>query len=636
MDIPCSCAVTRMIRNALLPLCLLVLATLIASCTALAPADNASLSTQTPTASESASLAVPLNAPESLSPSSSESLPSDDAAEALSTNNKATQRPALPSVLQQTAPAAPLPRIPTDTLYALLAAEIAGSRSNYEVALTHYAEQARTQRDPQLAERATLIARYVDNKPLAYEMATLWHQLAPQHIPALANAALASLYQGHLLEAFGYSEKLLALNEPTLFQMIAANAEKNTAVDRPALLDAFNSVLKTHPHDEQLLVGAALLYEQERRYEEALTASQHALNAHPTSFAAAVLEANLLHQLMRTPEAVEKMRLLVERAPDNIPLRQQFAFMLIKTNIADAKEQLQWLSDKGSKDGYVLLLLGQIAVSENNEERAIDYYEQLVDSNQHRQTAHFELGKLYQARGNTTDAIIHFLQVNDNDLYLSAANRLLALFLFEQDIESADEHMERLYKRLPEHKAALYAIYGQALVEGQQLAHAITLFDTALSEFPNDIELRYSRGMLFYHIDRLTDAERDFKAALALEPTHVATLNSLGYMLAEKTERFEEAHQLLTRALALSPDDAAIIDSMGWLLYRQGTVQEALTYLQRAYTLAPLADIAAHLGEVLWIVGREQDALTIWREGLSRHPEASVILNTIKRLDADS
>ena len=92
-----------------------------------------------------------------------------------------------------------------------------------------------------------------------------------------------------------------------------------------------------------------------------------------------------------------------------------------------------------------------------------------------------------------------------------------------------------------------------------------------------------------------------------------------------------EAEQLIVKALQLSPDDPFIIDSMGWVLYRKGDNTGALTHLQRAFSIRPDPEIAAHLGEVLWVAGRRDEAKKTWQEAAKAHPGNEVLAEVIKR-----
>jgi tetratricopeptide (TPR) repeat protein len=133
--------------------------------------------------------------------------------------------------------------------------------------------------------------------------------------------------------------------------------------------------------------------------------------------------------------------------------------------------------------------------------------------------------------------------------------------------------------------------------------------------------------------DRLDVLERDLQAIIEDDPDHADALNALGYTLADQTDRYQEALGYIERALALKPDNAAILDSMGWVLFRLGRNEEALEYLRRALDAGFDGEIAAHLGEVLWVTGDRKAAREVWQEALERDPDNEFVLETMERLD---
>ena len=131
--------------------------------------------------------------------------------------------------------------------------------------------------------------------------------------------------------------------------------------------------------------------------------------------------------------------------------------------------------------------------------------------------------------------------------------------------------------------------------------------------------------------ERVAEAERDLRAYLKLKPKSAQGLNALGYILANRTNRIREARELVSRALKLDPDNPMILDSMGWVEYRSGKLEAALRYLQRAHHLMPDPEIAAHLGEVLWKMGREAEARELWARSLEANPDSDIIRRTQQR-----
>lgn len=529
----------------------------------------------------------------------------------------------------------PARAFPTETLYSLLAAEIAGSRAQYDVALSNYAQQARETRDPQIAERATMIARYMNNNPLALEMARIWVDSAPHNKDALANTTMAYMQAGQLRDAFSYSRRLMTEGGEPLFQNIAAYAASLDDSNRSQLLNDYAGLLQHHPQNEQLMVGTGILLQQQGKYDEAMNITQQTLKLHPRSIPAAILEANLLHQLKRDQEAITKMAGLLEFYPDNTSLRQQYARILTHHDLALAQEQFQILVKQRPGDGDMLLSLGIIALERKDSVTAKQAFEELLDKDQHLSTAHYYLGRIAEAREDWPEAIINYLQVDSGNDFLSATLSLLGIFVRQEDFLSAQQHMNRIRLRFPDQSEALYVLHSQTLVKYNHTGEADKVLNEGLLNFPNSTRLLFARAMLNHQRNQWTATERDLRQILKLDADNVSALNSLGYLLADRTQHYDEAQKLLEKALRLKPDDPAILDSMGWLLYRQGKYPEALSQLRSAFSLGPNPEIAAHLGEILWMVGDKTEARRIWQEGIKLAPNDPVIPKTLQRLKAD-
>lgn len=536
-----------------------------------------------------------------------------------------------PEILIQT-PAKPFP---TETLYSLLAAEIAGSRAQYDLALSNYVQQARETRDPQIAERATMIARYLGNNAVAMEMAQIWVKAAPHSKDALANTTMAYMQAGQLREAFEFSRRLMDEGGEPLFQNIAANAASLGDIPRALLLNDFVTQLQSHPEDEQLMVGTGILLQQQGKYDEAMNLTHQALRVHPRSIPAAILEANLLHQLKRDQEAIAKMASLLEFYPENTSLRQQYARILAHHDMELAQEQFTILTRQLPGNGDLLLSLGIIALERKDVETARNAFEELLDRDLHISTAHYYLGRMAEARNDQPEAIIHYLQVESGNDFLSATINLLDIFVRQEDFLSAQQHTNRLRLRFPDQSEALYVLHGQTLVKHNYLLEADVVLSEGLTSFATSTRLLFARAMLNNQRKRIAATERDLRQILKQQPDNIAALNSLGYILADRTQRFDEARKLLEKALSLKPDDAAIMDSMGWLHYRTGKYPEALTYLRNAYTAEPNAEIGAHLGEILWMLGDKDEARRVWQEAIKLTPSDPVILETLNRLKVD-
>lgn len=531
----------------------------------------------------------------------------------------------------------PKPQRPfsSETLYALLAAELAGSRERFDIALANYVQQAHKTRDPNVAARATHIARFLNAEKAALDAALLWVDIVPDDAEAQLNAALALMQNGRLQEAFDLSRKLQSRGEQTLFQNIAASAAQSTDTQREQLLESYRLLLKEHPENEELLIGAGLLLQQQDKPREALDYAREALSLNQNSTAALILDATLMHQLGRSDEAIERLGTGLESQPDNLRLRLQYARLLAQQDLSGAQEQFEILVQQAPSDPDLLLSLGIVAMERGDTETARTSFEALLDVGEHVSRAHYYLGQLAEREENPDQALLHYLQVQPGQDFLSATVKLLDIFIGQEDLESAAEHMNRLRHRFPDQAPGLYLLQAQRLIQHDYLTRAEALLNEALDAHPTHSDLRYSRAMLYDQRDNFEATERDLRAILKYDPNNATALNALGYILAERGERLEEAEQLIRQALELAPHEAAILDSMGWVLYRQGKPEQALGYLERAMRAYPDQEIAAHLGEVLWVLGARDKAREVWRQGLKQDPASELIPATKARLGVD-
>lgn len=172
----------------------------------------------------------------------------------------------------------------------------------------------------------------------------------------------------------------------------------------------------------------------------------------------------------------------------------------------------------------------------------------------------------------------------------------------------------------------------QLLRDMQQVEAAYDVLAEASKRFADDPDLLYDQAMLAERLKRWADSERLLRRVIEIKADHPHAYNALGYSLADRGQRLDEARTLINKALELRPGDPFITDSLGWLEFRAGRHDEALKWLRQAYLSRPDAEIAAHLGEVLWVNNQRDEALRIWREGMKQDAENSTLAETLKRL----
>ena len=176
-----------------------------------------------------------------------------------------------------------------------------------------------------------------------------------------------------------------------------------------------------------------------------------------------------------------------------------------------------------------------------------------------------------------------------------------------------------------------YQAEAQILQEAGNPEAAFQVLSDGLKLLPEDVSLRYSRALVAVGLGRLELAESDLRKIISVQPNNAAALNALGYTLADLTDRYEEAEELILLAYELQPDDASIIDSMGWIAYRLGRLAEAESYLREAWKIMRNAEVAAHLGEVLWVRGQKAEARSTWQLGIQMEGDNEILRKTMQR-----
>ncbi len=166
----------------------------------------------------------------------------------------------------------------------------------------------------------------------------------------------------------------------------------------------------------------------------------------------------------------------------------------------------------------------------------------------------------------------------------------------------------------------------------QQAQQAYTTLEQALAQASDDPDLLTEQSLVLEKLRRFDDMEAVLRKLMRLRPQDAHAYNALGYSLADRSIRLDEAQTLILKAVELAPDDPFIQDSLGWVAFRMGRLDEALRVLRAAYQARPDAEIAAHLGEVLWSLERRSEAASIWREGLLLKSDNETLIETMKRL----
>ena len=519
-----------------------------------------------------------------------------------------------------------------ETLYSLLSAELAGQRNRLDIALDNYVTQAINTQDPGISERAFRIAEYLGADQAALDTSLIWARNAPDDLEAQRAAAIQLARNGHYDESMVYMEKVLQAKGDTHFDFLALSAIETDADTRAGLQKSFDSLLVKHPDNGQLIFGKALLMQQDGDAEGALKL----LKENPPQngeVAPILLRARLLQSLNRGDEALPLLQKSIRQYPDDKRLGLTYARTLVEQNrMGEAKVQFANLVQQYPEDDELRFSLALVCLEGKAWDEAEGYLEELIERDSHVDSAHLNLGRIAEERNDPETALTQYALVGPGNDYLPAQLRQADILISHGRGAEASKKLAAARDAQPDFAIQLYLIEAETLSANNQTDRAWNVLQQALKQYPDDMNLLYSRAMLAEKRNNLEQMERDLRAIIKREPDNAMALNALGYTLSDRTTRYAEAKALIQQAYDLNPDDPAVLDSLGWVNFRLGNLDEAERLLRQALERFPDQEVAAHLGEVLWANGKQREAKKIWGTFLKENPDSPTLRKTILRL----
>ena len=520
------------------------------------------------------------------------------------------------------------------TLYDFLLGEIALQRGDLPLAAKTYLELARRTRDPRVARRAVEVANQARQPELALEAARTWHELEPASAHALQVLAATLVGAKRVDEAEPYLEKLFAaegVSRENAFMQVNRLLSGNT--DKAANLRVIRRLAAKHPqlaHAHFAVAQAAAVAGDD---DAALAAVREAQALRPDWELAALLEAQVLQK--RSPaEAAKRLRQFVEKNPNSREARLNYARMLaLDKRFAEARQQFEAVAEANPANPDVIYAVGLLAYQLKDYPAAETYMKRVLGLGyRDPEGVRYLLGQIAEEQKLWPQAIKWYESIDSGDHVLPARMRTASAIAKQGKLDEARAFLKRVAAEHPEEAVQLTVAEAQILRDANRHRDAFELLSQALDKEPEQPDLLYDLALTAEKLERFDLLETHLRNLIRIRPDHAHAYNALGYSFADRNMRLPEARKLIEKALELSPEDYFIIDSLGWVLYREGDLKGAARELRRAYSGRPDAEIGAHLGEVLWMLGERDEARRIWDESLKSGPANETLLKTIKRL----
>jgi len=518
-------------------------------------------------------------------------------------------------------------------LYDVLLGEIAGQRGLLDVSGASYLEAARNSDDPRIAERALKISVYAKQPKLALEAARRWVALAPDNLEArqsLAVLALRTQHQDEALEQFQYLLEHSGGDDADPYQSMLALLAREPDTQRA--LKVMAQLVAMRPDDADAHFAYARLAVHAEDWPVAEQEVNRSLLLKPDWTQALILQAQINLKQGQGDIARQQLESALARKPDDVDLRLAYARLLVDLDDFDgARGEYRKLIKLQPDNGPVVYSLALLSLEANRLDDARELFEKLLDLDYQTQQAYYYLGAIAEEQKKPERAMHWYGEIKEGEHWTEVQIRMARLEAQAGKVNAARERLRKVRLAHPGEAQRMFLVEGEILSQIDWNEEAFKLYSEYLENQPDDIEILYARALVAERLDRLDQAEQDFKKVLEIDPDNARALNALGYTLADRTDRYQEALGYIQRAMAQTPDDPAVIDSMGWVMYRLGRLQEAREYLQKAYDMTKDSEIAAHLGEVLWKMGKRDEAKALWASARKATPGDPVLEETVRR-----
>ncbi len=533
--------------------------------------------------------------------------------------------------------------------YQLLVGEMELRTGQAGVAYQVLLDAARRTQDEELFKRVINIALQARAGDQALVAAKAWSDAAPSSIPARQMTVQLLALLNRPAEVVEPLRALLELTPPDQrgFLLAALPRTFQRASDPQKVYSVLEPLLTTaaaqpQTHD-MALVAQARLAQAAGDSATALTLTRSLAASSPDLDDAMQLALDLMPT---QPEAEALITARLQAKPDNNNLRLAYGRALARAQRpADAAKAFKTVTETAPEMVQAWFALGTLELDLRHAEAAEtalnEYLKRLPDTPadgddslivEARQQAWLMLSQAAEMRGDFKGAQAWLQKVDNPARKIESLFRQASLLARQGKLEQARKMLQIQLGDSDEDARSKLLAESQLLRDAKQWKAAHDVLQRANERFPEDVDLMYEQSMMSEKLDALDDMETLLKKVIDLRPDYANAYNALGYSLADRGVRLEESRTLIAKALSFAPKEPFFIDSMGWVEFRMGNKTEALRLLREAYQARPDTEIAAHLGEVLWTNGDQDEARRVWLEGSKREPKNEAMQETLSRL----
>ncbi|MFZ6721495.1 tetratricopeptide repeat protein [Undibacterium sp. Ji49W] len=529
-----------------------------------------------------------------------------------------------------------------ELFYKIITAEIAYQRGSWQGAYVTLYSVAQQTRDPRVARRAAEIALSAKQAGEALAAIRLWREFAPNSNEATQYYLGFMVMNNNLAEIQSVFTEKLKTADPKMHGILMLQAQRllSRARDKNAAFDVLEEILSPYKNSPDAHLALAQGAYTKGDNKRAVSEAQMVLDTKTDSQLAILTIAQASSQ----QDAAKAMTAFLQKNPTARDVRLAYASILIDLKQLDkATKEFEQIARDRPDDNNATYTLGVLFMERNQPAEAEKYFVQYLKTLEAKPgeerdptNALVNLARIAGERKDYKAAQDWLSQVESfdgrNTAWFNVQMRRAFLYAKEGKLDEARQFLRTVKASNEAEQTQLVQTEAQLLKDAGQPDQAKAILQEGIQQQPNNPDLLYDFAMLAEAQKDISAMETSLRKVIELAPNSQHAYNALGYSFADRNIRLDEASTLIEKANQLAPDDPFILDSLGWVKFRLAKYDEAELALRRAYELRPDAEIAVHLGELLWTMGQKDDAKKIWRDAQKKDPENQTLKTTLDRL----
>ena len=518
-------------------------------------------------------------------------------------------------------------------VYKFLLAEIALQRNDPNAAGHLYLDLAKLTKNSLLAQNAAQLGSMVRNGRLALDAADVWSKLDPKS--ADAQKVLAEMYiaSGNLAKARPIVKKILESEESKGDGFLYLNNILSRVENKTNALRFIVDIAKPYPNMVEAhfavahtahMAGNETIRDRELKIVDSLD---------PKWETSILFKGAILFQ-QDPNQAIDEYKKFINKNPKSNSVRLELAKALVQTEkYAEAKQHFEQLVNSPLASSDLSLTVALLALESGDDLVAEKYLKQALErKHPNPDQIYMYLARIYAQREDLASVLNWVEKISAGPMFIDSRIFAAQSIHAKNGISDAINYLDQFKSLDRQEKLKFLQLKTSFLYNDNQYQQAINLMLSEEEKYNDSAEFYFDFGLLYEKNKDFESMEKHLKKAISLKPDYAIAYNALGYSYADRNIKLDDAKKYIEIALSIDPQNHYILDSMGWVYFRLGNYDIAYEFITKAYTIQEDPEIAAHLGEVLWKQGKQNEAISIWQSSLEKFPENLILIETKNRL----